>query len=270
MNENDRKLWEAWGSPQPLTAEEVQNVQGGFNGNLGQLQQVVRQVRPDFYGKYDEASGRNLDTSNQNNSMTQDQLNGMSTSVPGYACGTDNAKPGYAVVGENGPEIINMKGGEQVYPLDQFQALSDYRMKMIQSDIKNGGQLSPFELRWLARKMDNGHFNHNGTDYDMFGDDVDTNDQDLLNAYAKNIYNYAYNYKPEAGNVDPSIDPSQEHIGPMAQDIEQVNPACVKETPEGVKTVDTARLAMMNAGVIADIARQLQDLTEKLKAIGVE
>src|SRR5690606_39549653 len=54
--------------------------------------------------------------------------------------------------------------------------------------------------------------------YDMFGEDIDTNDQDLLNAYAKNIYNYAYNYKPEARNVDPSIDPSQEHIGPMAQE----------------------------------------------------
>ena len=56
----------------------------------------------------------------------------------------------------------------------------------------------------------------------------------------------------------------------MAQDIEMVNPACIKETPEGVKTVDTARLAMMNAGAIGDLARQMQDLVDKLKAIGVE
>ena len=53
----------------------------------------------------------------------------------------------------------------------------------------------------------------------------------------------------------------------MAQDIEKVNPACIKETPEGVKTVDTARLAMMNAGAIGDLARQLQDLSAKLNMI---
>ena len=55
----------------------------------------------------------------------------------------------------------------------------------------------------------------------------------------------------------------------MAQDIEQVNPACVKETPEGVKTVDTARLAMMNAGAIGDLARELRELSKRLEALGV-
>lgn len=264
-NESDQKMynWVISQGIQPITPQSNdpnawENEFISANGDKGK--EIIQMLRE---GRSPGNAERNFAPDERSQMNTQTQM-------PGYACGTANAKPGYAVVGENGPEIINMKGGEQVYPLDQFQALSDYRMKMIQSDIKTGGQLSPFELRWLARKMDNGHFNHNGTDYDMFGEDIDTNDQDLLNAYAKNIYNYAYNYKPEARNVDPSIDPSQEHIGPMAQDIEQANPACVKETPEGVKTVDTARLAMMNAGVIADIARQLQDLTEKLKAIGVE
>ena len=50
----------------------------------------------------------------------------------------------------------------------------------------------------------------------------------------------------------------------MAQDIEKVNPACIKETEDGIKTVDTQRLAMMNAGVIADIIRRLDALEEKL------
>lgn len=80
---------------------------------------------------------------------------------------------------------------------------------------------------------------------------------------------YVYNYKPEAVNVDPRIDPNEEHIGPMAQDIEQVNPACVKETSDGVKTVDTARLAMMNAGAIGDLARQLDELNRKFQTLGL-
>ena len=97
----------------------------------------------------------------------------------------------------------------------------------------------------------------------------DDEDGSILGAYADNIKNYVYNYKPEATQVDPNIDPNQEHIGPMAQDIEQVNPACVKETPEGVKTVDTSRLAMMNAGAIGDLAREIQDLKARLAKLGV-
>ena len=34
--------------------------------------------------------------------------------VPGHAAGTDSAEHGYAVVGENGPELVFFNGGEQV------------------------------------------------------------------------------------------------------------------------------------------------------------
>jgi SLT domain-containing protein len=34
----------------------------------------------------------------------------------GYADGTDNAAPGYALVGERGPELLHFKGGEKVTP----------------------------------------------------------------------------------------------------------------------------------------------------------
>ena len=93
------------------------------------------------------------------------------------------------------------------------------------------------------------------------GDDEDTSDEDtMMDRYAQNLRNYLYNYKDSAQSVDPSIDPNEEQIGIMAQDLEKVNPAFIKETPEGVKTVDTGRLALMNAGVIADLVRRIEKL----------
>jgi hypothetical protein len=148
------------------------------------------------------------------------------------------------------------------------ECLSDARMKWIKEDWDANGRVDPEDWEFLLKRI--GKLNHNGKDYDPYNEDdwTDDTDQSVLNAYADHIRNYLYTYKPEATQVDSSIDPGEEHIGPMAQDIEKVNPACVKETPEGVKTVDTARLAMMNAGAIGDLARQLQELTDKFKALG--
>lgn len=151
---------------------------------------------------------------------------------------------------------------------DIKQCLCDARMKWIKEDWDRDGKPSREDMMWLIKQ--NGRFHHNDKDYDP--DDYDNwgdEDGSILGAYADNIKNYVYNYKPEATQVDPNIDPNQEHIGPMAQDIEQVNPACVKETPEGVKTVDTSRLAMMNAGAIGDLAREIQDLKVRLAKLGV-
>lgn len=38
--------------------------------------------------------------------------------TPGYATGTNSAPPGLAWVGENGPELMQMAGGERIYPAD--------------------------------------------------------------------------------------------------------------------------------------------------------
>ena len=151
---------------------------------------------------------------------------------------------------------------------DIKQCLCDARMKWIKEDWDRDGKPSREDMMWLIKQ--NGLFHHNDRDYDP--DDYDSwgdEDGSILGAYANNIKNYVYNYKPEATQVDPNIDPNQEHIGPMAQDIEQVNPACVKETPEGVKTVDTSRLAMMNAGAIGDLAREIQEIKARLTKLGV-
>ena len=147
--------------------------------------------------------------------------------------------------------------------------LSDIRMKHIKEDFDNYGRCSSKDFDWLLRRI--GKLRHNNREYDPFNeaDWEDDTDSSVLNAYADHIRNYVYTYKPEAVEVDSRIDPEQEHIGPMAQDIEQVNPACVKETAEGVKTVDSARLAMMNAGAIGELARQLNELNMKFQALGL-
>lgn len=148
--------------------------------------------------------------------------------------------------------------------------LSDLRLKFIKDDYEAGRGISPEDFAWLA-SISGGKFSHGDREYDFFNDDDWGDDEDgsVLKGYAEHIRNYLYTYKPEATEIDSSIDVNEEHIGPMAQDIEQVNPACVKETPEGVKTVDAARLAMMNAGAIGDIARQLQEITTRLQALEV-
>ena len=41
----------------------------------------------------------------------------------GYASGTDNAAPGFALVGENGPELMFFNGGEKVLDASRTSAL---------------------------------------------------------------------------------------------------------------------------------------------------
>ena len=125
---------------------------------------------------------------------------------------------------------------------------------------------SPFseqEIRQLASFAGKDESGFSPLDYE---DDDEGVTDEMLEGYAKHLRNYLYTYKDEAKEVDPSIDPSEEHKGPMAQDIEQVAPDCVKETPEGVKTVDGGRLSLVNAGVIGELARRVMELEEKINA----
>lgn len=47
----------------------------------------------------------------------------MSTFSGAFASGTDSAPPGLALVGEHGPELMQMGGGERIYPNDQTRAI---------------------------------------------------------------------------------------------------------------------------------------------------
>lgn len=56
-----------------------------------------------------------------------------------YASGTDSAKPGLAIVGENGPELMQMGGGERIYPANQTRAILNDNVAM---GISGGGSNS--------------------------------------------------------------------------------------------------------------------------------
>lgn len=89
----------------------------------------------------------------------------------------------------------------------------------------------------------------------------------ILQDYAKYIINYLYTYNDLAKNVKPDTDLEEKHIGPMAQDIEKVAPDCIQETEDGIKTVDGNRLALVNAGAIADLARKLEEMQAQFKQL---
>ena len=230
---------------QPLSESDVANASNGFDSPTGELQQIMKNQRPEFMQAWEEGSGRVKDGK---------QINA--------------GDEGYEQAAQTNTQDAVKDPPSDSRVKDIKKCLCDARMKWIKEDWDRDGKPSREDMMWLIKQQ--GPFHHNDRDYDP--NDYDNwNDEDgsILGAYADNIKNYVYNYKPEATKVDPNIDPNQEHIGPMAQDIEQVNPACVKETPEGVKTVDTSRLAMMNAGAIGDLAREIQDLKARLAKLGV-
>ena len=61
----------------------------------------------------------------------------------------------------------------------------------------------------------------------------------------------------------PGVD-NDEHIGVIAQDVEKVFPETVEDNGSGHKLVDTKELTMANTAAIAELARQLKELKEKV------
>jgi minor tail protein len=54
------------------------------------------------------------------------QVGSVRTGVRGFASGTDSAPPGWAWTGEEGPELVRMRGGEQVLDAKASKALSSF------------------------------------------------------------------------------------------------------------------------------------------------
>jgi hypothetical protein len=90
------------------------------------------------------------------------------------------------------------------------------------------------------------------------------NTTDMIAEVAEYINNYTYHYKPGIGE-----NPSIEYSGPMAQELLQVDGyrSCVFEDESGMLQVDTGRLAMVNAGMIADLSKRLLMLETFIQSV---
>lgn len=83
-------------------------IQGFIDGAVGMLPQVTA-----AYNRVAAAARAALSASGT----------GTAGSIPGYAVGTQSAAPGFALVGENGPELVYFNGGEQVMTAEETAAL---------------------------------------------------------------------------------------------------------------------------------------------------
>ena len=68
---------------------------------------------------------------------------GANSGARGYASGTESAKPGWAMVGENGPELMFFHGGEKVLNAAQTAALRAEPESAILDSPNRAGNSSP-------------------------------------------------------------------------------------------------------------------------------
>lgn len=91
--------------------------------------------------------------------------------------------------------------------------------------------------------------------------------EDILNAFRK-IRSCEFTYTPEAVEktkveILPGVD-EDAHMGVSAQDVESVLPEAVVDNGSGHKLVDTKEMTMANTAAIAELARQLKELKERI------
>lgn len=91
--------------------------------------------------------------------------------------------------------------------------------------------------------------------------------EDILNAFRK-IRSCEFTYTPEAVEktkveILPGVDENA-HMGVSAQDVESVLPEAVVDNGSGHKLVDTKEMTMANTAAIAELARKVKVIEERL------
>lgn len=88
-------------------------------------------------------------------------------------------------------------------------------------------------------------------------------DSDSLADHLRGAPGYRYRYREGFGE-----DAGVEHAGPMAQDLERgpFGKALVKQGPDGIRRVDTARLSLVNHAALSSMRSELDRLKQELAA----
>lgn len=154
MVDNYQKLQEA----QDVTSESMADLETGMSNAMDEIAQNVADSVADMnlsdeakesaqatiQGFVDGAEGmlpRVQTVFSKIAAAASNALAGASGSsggnIPGYAVGTESAAPGFAVVGENGPELVYFNGGETVLTAPETRAAFDEAQLFTQSVSKN-------------------------------------------------------------------------------------------------------------------------------------
>ena len=161
----------------------------------------------------------------------------------------DNAKMAAMILRKYGKDISNEER-DQIYELSgDVKRLASYVYEL-------GAPFNPREAELLSRVAGNMDENTN------FEKDGDLWNDSTLDRYAKYVHNYKYQYNEEALKVNPNENLQTVHEGPTAQEVQKVNTDLVAKDPKsGYLTIkDPDRIALMNMGVIADLAREVKEL----------
>ena len=154
MVDNYQKLQEA----QDVTSESMADLETGMSNAMDEIAQNVadsvaemnlsdeakESAQATIQGFVDGAEGmlpRVQTVFSKIAAAASNALSGASGSsggnIPGYAVGTESAAPGFAVVGENGPELVYFNGGETVLTAPETRAAFDEAQLFTQIVSKN-------------------------------------------------------------------------------------------------------------------------------------
>lgn len=101
-------------------------ISGGFRGAYNGMMQWARDCVNDIIGFFTGLPGRIGNVVGNVSSKIAGDIKGAfhSMHIPGFATGVTNFGGGMALVGENGPEYVNLPRGSSVYTNSQSQAMS--------------------------------------------------------------------------------------------------------------------------------------------------
>lgn len=106
------------------TKSAKETIQGFIDGASSMMPRVQ-----EAYAKIASAASTALAGSNKRYNVSH--------GIPGYAVGTEDAAPGFALVGEHGPELVYFNGGETVLTAPETRAAFDEAQKFTQIVSKN-------------------------------------------------------------------------------------------------------------------------------------
>lgn len=119
-----------------LNDEAVKSAQSTVQGFIDGAEGMMPRVK-EAYEKVANAASDALAGANKRYNI--DQKNG---NIPGYAVGTESAAPGFAIVGENGPELVYFNGGETVLTAPETRAAFNEARQLEQITSTNAIDLS--------------------------------------------------------------------------------------------------------------------------------